>query len=467
MSPAETASPRGSRRDAIAVAALAALALAARVLVLQATPPSEPISDMAEYWVRGVHLYAHGTLYPDSWRMPGLPAWLATLFTMAGGASVDVARAGNAVAGAVTTALTYWLARRRAGTRRHAVIAAAIVAVYPTLLLYTSLVATEAVVAVPLLGACIAATYATPRAAVALGLCTAAALLVRPAAVALVAAALAAVWWEGRDVGIGERAEPARASRGWRIGLFAAALVLALLPWWTHNAALHGRFVPLDTTGGLNLLIGSGPGANGRWDYTRVVELQNTALLGVDVTTPAGSDRASALAWAHVRAHPLTWVSLVPAKLTGLFAFEGRETAYLYSVGFFGAQSATTAKLWTAASVIAFPLLFVACALQLARSGLGSPASRMIAVFLGASVALHLATFGDPRFHLPFVPLMAVSAAAPRRVGIHSRWPWPAIAVCALMAVAWYAQLVHAMPILRLLIAPDGWQRPVSFDDLL
>lgn len=475
MSPVETASPRGFRRDLLAIAAIAAVAAVARVLVMQATPASAPISDMAEYWTRGVYLYEHGTLYPDSWRMPGLPAWLALVFTLGGGVAVDLARLGNVAAGAVTTALTYWLARR-GGLRRHAVVAATIVALYPTLLLYTSLVATEAVVAVPLLGALIAATYTTPRAAVALGLCTAAALLVRPAAVALVPAALVALWWDRRgtrDARADERGveayglEPAPTSRGSRIALFLAALLLALLPWWMHNASLHGRFVPLDTTGGLNLLIGSGPGANGRWDYTRVVELQNTSLLGVDVTTPAGSDRASALAWAHMRAHPLTWLALVPAKVTGLFAFEGRETAYLYSVGFFGAQGSTTAASWTIASVAAFPLLFVACAWQLARGGLRSSGARLIAMFLGASVALHLATFGDPRFHLPFVPLMAVMAATPRVGGVDARWRWVAIAVCALMAVAWYAQLDYSMPIIRLLIAPGGWQRPVSFDDLL
>lgn len=455
MSPVEAASPRGFRRDLLAAAALVTVALAVRAIVMRATPASTPISDMAEYWVRGVHLHQQGVLYPDSWRMPGLPAWLAMLFAMAGGVTVDVARAGNVAAGGLATALTYWLARR-GGSPRQATIAAAIVACYPTLLLYTSLVATEAVVAVPVLGAFIAATYTTPRAAVALGLCTAAALLVRPAAVALVPAAFVALLWDR-----------GQASRAARAALCTGALLLALLPWWRHNASLHGRFVPLDTTGGLNLLIGSGPGATGRWDYARVVELQNTALAGVDATTPAGSDRASALTWAHVRAHPLAWLSLVPAKLTGLFAFEGRETAYLYSVGYFGAHGATTVGLWTIASVAAFPLLFVACAWQFARGGATSPVTRPIAVFLGASVALHLATFGDPRFHLPFVPLMAVVAAGPGAGGGRPRGTWIAIAVSALMAAAWYAQLDHSMPIIRLLIAPGGWQRPVSFDDLL
>lgn len=467
MSPVETASRRGFRRDLLAVAAIAAVALAARALVMRATPASAPISDMAEYWVRGVHLYEHGALFPDSWRMPGLPVWLASLFTLAGGVSVDVARAGNVVAGAVTTALTYGLARRAGSSAARAMAAAAIVALYPTLLLYTSLVATEAVVAVPLLGALVAATGTSGRAAVMLGLATAAALLVRPAAVALVPAAIVALLWTGPPGDGRTHAEGVRTARAARLVLFAAAMLLALLPWWRHNAALHGRFVPLDTTGGLNLLIGSGPAATGRWDYALVTELQNTALAGVDPATPAGSDRAAGLAWSHVRAHPLAWLALVPAKLTGLFAFEAREAAYLYSIGFFGPHAPATVGVWAVVSVIAFPLLFVACALGFARGRIDPRVSRPVAVFLAASAGLHLITFGDPRFHLPFVPPMAVVATAAWRPGRPSRWSWLALAACALMAVAWYAQWVHSMPFIRLLIAPGGWQRPVSFDDLL
>ena len=75
----------------------------------------------------------------------------ALALAMAGaGPTLTAARLVNIAAGGLTVGLTYAVARRIA-TGRAALTAALVVALYPTLLIYTSLVATESLVIVPVL----------------------------------------------------------------------------------------------------------------------------------------------------------------------------------------------------------------------------------------------------------------------------------------------------------------------------
>lgn len=450
-----------SRRDLVAFFCIAALAATVRLAFVASTPLSAPLSDMAEYWDRAVHLYQQGSLYPDSWRMPGVPVVLAVSFAGVGEPSLAAARSLNVLAGTITALLTYWLARRN-GSRLWSTLAAVVVAAYPSLVVYTDLVATESVVTVPILGALVAASYSTRKAAAALGGLTGAAILVRPASVALVPAAIAAILLSPA----GDVAAP----RAARLALCLAAMCLALAPWWVRNYFLHRRFVPMDTTGGLNLLIGSGPLATGRWDWSAVARIQQEQLAGIDVATPEGADRASALAISHASAHVRDWALLIPSKLSGLLALEGREHAYLYSIGYFGQHTPRVVTAWATATLASFPLLTFAALAGLASAGaVNRDVVAPSLVFLLSAAALHLLSFGDPRFHLPFVPVMAVLAT---RSGRSPRTMAPRRALClaalfARMLPAWHAQLSNYLDHLPILAAPGGWRSHVSFDDLL
>lgn len=114
-----------------------------------------------------------------------------------------------------------------------------------------------------------------------------------------------------------------RLHRAWRYYAVSALLGLALLtPWLVRNRLVLGRWV-LTTTTGYNLWRGQGALATGsarNWDGQAVgvtpeleqhinalpwsadYELQIDALL-------------SAAAWDYIRAHPLNWLRLTPAKL--------------------------------------------------------------------------------------------------------------------------------------------------------
>jgi hypothetical protein len=254
------------------------------------------------------------------------------------------------------------------------------------------------------------------------------------------------------------------------VSLKKKGFVLAMLPWWLHGVRLHGQFVPLDTTGGLNLFIGNGPYATGRYRYAAVARQETEFLSGVDTSTPVGSNQAAALAVAHVLAHPADALARVPSKLGHLLALEGNEQAYLYSIGHFGPRRPAAVWLWGGAVLAAFPVLLVVGLAGLAVRGHGTARVRVPAVcFLGTAVLLSLVSFGEPRFHLPFVPVLAVlgtGLTAPRH-GVHRWRAWAAVALLLFLGTQWAPQLTNYVHHLRLMAAPDGWNHQLSFDDLL
>jgi 4-amino-4-deoxy-L-arabinose transferase-like glycosyltransferase len=299
--------------------------------------------------------------------------------------------------------LTYWLARRTA-SRRASLAAALALALYPSFLIYTTFIATEVVVTVPLVAALIASTYRSHRAAIVAGLCAALTALVRPAGIAL----LPAVFFSFVRTA---RPNSTRRSPLLGPGLAVAAFLLTMTPWWLHNARPYGEFVALDTSGGISLAVGNHELASGtyRWRETRY--MMDRYLRGAKVDTPAGSSRASAVAARYVREHPWALVRLIPARLGALFSLEGREQGWLYSFDFFGHRTGTTVRLWAAAMIASFPLLLAAAlAGWSVRGGISERVLWPTGLYLLSAIAMHAISIGDGRFHLPMVPVFAVLA---------------------------------------------------------
>ncbi len=450
------------RAELIAVGVIALIALVPRLVLAVTAPPVTPVYDMADYWNRAVYIAGHVSLYPNSYRMPGYPAVLALAFVLNAGPSLLTVRVFNAVAGSAAAVLTYWLARRTA-TRRASLAAALAVALYPSFLIYTTFIATEVVVTVPLVGALIASTYRSHRAAIVAGLCAALTTLVRPAGIALLPTVFLSFVPTARP-------NSTRRSALLAPGLVIAAFLLMMTPWWLHNARLHGRFVPLDTSGGMNFAVGNNPFAGGTYRWREFEQVLVRDLPGTDIFSLSGSDRATAMAFRYMRDHPAASVRLLPAKLAALFALEGREHAFFYSFGFLGQRAPATVWIWAIAIMVGFPLLIAAALAGLVVRGGISPAVLMPSlIFLSLTLAMHTLTFGDPRYHLPMVPVLAVLATgmARWRNGVSPLRLALAGAALALLAIAWWTQFALYWSVLVKLAAPGGWVSQLAYDDLL
>lgn len=433
----------------------------ARLLMAWAAADATLFADMAQYQERAQHLAATGTLWPDALRGPGYPALLAAAYRLLGD-SLWSARLANAIVGGGLVVVTGLLARA-AGAGARAWIAAAIVAVYPALVLSSVYLMPEGLYALCVVATLLMVRHHTAAFAIVAGALAAAAMLTRSVGVALGAAPLAVwgwAWWRGgAAAGMGAA----------RVALFAAACGLVLAPWLTFTTRVAGGPM-LDATSGVNLLLGNHPGATGRLVLGDEGPLRERFVAGAG-SVADGNRRAIAAGVAWATSNPRAWARLSVVKLGYLFGLEGREHAWLYGHAYFGPRRAVTVVVWGVLLMVSLPLLCVAAAVGLVRAPRPAPPALVaILAMVGATAALHAVSFGESRFHLPLVPLLAVVASlgADGGGGRGRREPTPAgrptvrIVVVSLLlaalAVGWVRQWPELRGQLERLRAADGWR---------
>ena len=444
------------------IAGWAIVAVAARLAVSWASAESGVFADMAQYHERAVHLATTGSLYPDALRGPGYPALLALVYAVTG-VSFWWARVAHALMGGALVVVTGSVARR-AGAGDRAWVAAAVVALYPGLVLSSVYLMPEGLYTLLAMLALLLVRHRSLAFALAAGVVAGLAILTRSVGMTLVVAGVAAAAWA-----VATGASTAR-SAGTRVAIFVGACLLVVAPWLAFTTRVAGGPV-LDTTSGMNVLLGNHPAATGRLNMADDAPLRQLHVVGAASEADANARALRAgVAWAM--AHPGASVRLAGAKVGYLLGLEGREHAWVYSVGYFGARRSLTVTVWGALLMASFPLLVVAAALGLARArgapghararGGLEPVQVALGAFVVATIALHVASFGESRFHLPLVPVLAAAAslgAMPLASTPRARLVI-AGAVVALLAVVWAGQAPELLDALAALRAPNGWSTP-------
>lgn len=437
----------------IRIAGWALVAVAARLAVSWACAGSGVFADMAQYHERAVHLATTGTLFPDALRGPGYPALLALVYRVSG-VSFWGARVANALMGGALAVVSGLLARR-AGAGDRAWIASAIVAIYPGLVLSSVYLMPEGLYTLLAMTALLLVRHRALPFAAAAGVVAGLAILTRSVGVTLgVVSGAVALWMWTTGTLVLTRAVA-------RVALFTAACLVVLAPWLVFTTRVAGGPL-LDATSGMNVLLGHHDAATGRLNMADDGPLRQQHVAGAASEADANARALRAgVAWAV--AHPGAWLRLAVAKVGWLLGLEGREHAWVYSVGYFGARHPVTVTLWGLALLAGFPLLVAGAALGLARArGRVDAVHVALGAFVVATLALHVASFGESRFHLPLVPVFAVAASlgtVPLARASRARLGVAALAVAAL-AVVWAGQAPELLDALSALRAPDGASTP-------
>lgn len=454
----------------------AIVAVAARLAVSWASADSGVFADMAQYHERAVHLATTGSLYPDALRGPGYPALLAVVYRLFG-VSFWWARVANALGGGVLTLVTGWLARR-AGAGDRAWIASAIVALYPGLVLSSVYLMPEGLYTWLAVLTLLLVRHRSLSIAALAGAVAGLAILTRSVGVTLVVVAgVVALWAVVTGVASTRVALT-------RLAVFVGAGAIVLAPWLTFTTRVAGGPL-LDATSGMNVLLGNHPGATGRLHMADDMPLRQMHVVGA-VSEADANARAMRAGVAWAAANPGAWLRLASAKVGWLLGLEGREHVWVYSVGYFGARRPLTITLWGGLLLVSFPLLVAAAVLGVARPGgpasggpraarrpdsaTAAPCGRVevqpvhvaLAAFFIATCALHVASFGESRFHLPLVPVLAVAASlgvGPLTSAGRGRL-LVAGTVVAVLAVVWAGQAPELLDALEAVRAPNGWSTP-------
>jgi hypothetical protein len=411
------ANARDSGRQRRWLFAILGLALLLRLAwALYAARDPAGLNDPMTYLVMA-HGIADGDGYnfivdgsPTAYFPVGFPAFLAAIVWVVDHTPLtDVVKTTAVLHAFIGTAGVWpaWRIAARIWDARAGLAAAALMAVFPGLILYTAPLLSETLF-VTLELAAIAVIVDRPwdggwpsrRRLIAFGALSAAAIYVRPQAVLIIVA-----------FGIGL----AVARFGWRRALGATAVALAtaallIVPWTVRNAITMDAFVPISTNSGDDLCIGHNPAANGHFGfYPDCLDIKG--LKGGEREIERDKKNVK-VALDFMTSHPRreAWLLVQKAKYTydgdyeGLDAVEGYGNAPFIPDGFRTVlQRLADGYFWVvlALALLAIPLL------PSRRDGRGT---MVLAAMVGMAL-IPLAFFGDVRFHVPASPLFAIAAA--------------------------------------------------------
>jgi 4-amino-4-deoxy-L-arabinose transferase-like glycosyltransferase len=283
------------------------------------------------------------------------------------------------------------LVGRRAFGERAALVAAAIAAVYPELVWFASHFWAETVFTTLLWWAMERLLAADARnstgAAAASGLVWGLAILTRETVLYFLP--VAALWLAWRRAGGARRA-----------ALLVATSALVVLPWTLRNWLVFDAFVPVSTSGALNLWQG-----NTRLSRQEVYE-EYWAVHGRIAKYEHARRRAIEAILAR---QPLWILEKLRDEVPAFLAAHGQPIVHLER-GAYGPVS--RARAWAAVAVVLLPylavlVLFVAGVARLPRDR----APLLLLVFLGFYLLLHVAAHGYPRYRVPALPAVFLVAA--------------------------------------------------------
>ena len=376
-----------------------------------------------------------------SFRPPLYPAFLALIYILAGTGPhrFFVARLVQAFVGAALAPLTYALARRLLPTYppqppfpgreggsgglgpKAARIAAWVVACYPLLVIYPLSLATENIFFLMVLASTMVLLKAKDSlsteiparteknkqpsvfsvrsvvnffsrarwfilASILLGL------LALTRSVSLLFTGLAVIWvWL------------ALRERKMAVVVFLGVTVVTL-PWMVRNSLLHRRLIGIETTLGYNLYMGYHPEGLGSFQYPQSLDL--LSILDDGLRDQIGQQKA----WVFIQANPARVPYLILRRLGFFFGLERRALTYFYSNNFFG--YIPTPLLLVLAAIMLLPFVLVSISSTFGMALIRWRAESLLAaLFLAGHLIPHILILSEDRFHLAYVPFLAIFAA--------------------------------------------------------
>lgn len=406
---------RPASRDFRIVLGLTALALVARVVfVLSVERVSFGFGDPAFYHYAASSL-ANGDGYLDilgepSARWPPMFPFVLAPFYALFGSDPTTGELVNAVIGAACVPLIFLLTRHIFG-RREALVAAAVLAVFPGQILYTDLLLAETLFAFELLVffLLLAILPINWRSAALLGVVIGLAALTRGEGIFLPVVVLA-VWWR-------ELAKPVLVRR---IAVVGAGMVLVIAPWTVRNAIELDTFIPIANNSGATLWAGHNPDAFGGAMYA------TPDLITIPQTAEPGSPQAAIDQDRFLRdealefmvENPLYELKLIPLKLIHLNRGDSRIVDIWLNKVSPGDPKPVEGNTRVGMNVVldfayyALLALTIVAVIVLGRDGWRQRVLRGIFTLGIVSLVLYgFVFYGNPRYRAPLEPLMIVLVA--------------------------------------------------------
>ncbi|MCB9357421.1 MAG: glycosyltransferase family 39 protein [Calditrichaeota bacterium] len=304
-----------------------------------------------------------------------------------------------------TGVLLYLIARKRFA-ENISILVAAIWMLYPAAAVYSSLLLTETmftffwVLAIWLYDRLDERDYSI-RDAILLGICLGLLCLTRAAGVILLATVFVYMFLI--------RYETPFVVRARAVSFVMIAAIAIMLPWMIRNQLVVDRFA-LNTNGGINLLIGNNPYANGAYNFDERVE----RILPAEARTEAQRDiAASSAAWEYASGHVRETLHDWPTKFAYLWSTDMAMLAHFAPVP--GASLAETLHAQPLGALLLMGIPYAVLVL-LGLSGFylvqKFPARGFFILQLWLTAIAAFLSYGLPRYHFPVMPAVILGVAA-------------------------------------------------------
>ena len=341
---------------------------------------------------------------PTSWRAPGYPVYLASIFWLSGG-SLKAAKIMHAFTWVLTALLIYLLGCRLIGERA-ALLGAGLVGLYPEFVGFTGLLWSENLYIGLFVATLLVLLWAVPDhgpwyAVLLAGGLLGASTLTRSTSVILFPV-----------LGFMALHSTNRMAALWRVVLVCALALVIIGAWAVRNTQLHGRFILVESNAGFNLYVGNNPKTPVPFAFKMLHHIQDDVRYLELTSGRTEGERNVALTRAaleYIKTHPGREIALMIGKLIDFWLPDFFIARNVKS----GALGLERANMWL--PVLALTAgCFLVCSLAAMRDALRNRhdfATQLIIVTLILYTAPHLLVYGASRYHLPLMPLVLLLAA--------------------------------------------------------
>ncbi len=411
---------RGWLEDHRALTAVVAVAFVLRLAWALWWRPSAPIhwqlsGDQFSYYHyareiaagRGYVHYVTGE--PTAYYPIGYPAMLAGLFFVVGHTPIpdDYMLAVNllhVVVGTASVVLAYLIGRALFG-ERGGLAGALLVAIFPNLVYQVTSVQLETMYIFWCLAAvAILVTHdwsrglPSTRRLVAFGAVLGVSVLIRPFSIWFLAALVAG----GVVAGAGWR----RSARAALVPL--AVVLLMMVPWTIRNALRLDAFVPTSTNTGDTLCLDRSMDATGGFRWA-----DHEGCADPDLPEVERNSENTRMAIRWVLDHPGREAEQIVRRARLIFASDTDGVTAVNTLGGGAVMGEGTADAYEAlanAGWLVVCLLATAGVVVLLATRRRAPATAIVLVSTASLIVIPLLLWGNPRFHLPFSPFLAILA---------------------------------------------------------
>ncbi|MEW6213671.1 MAG: glycosyltransferase family 39 protein [Nitrospirota bacterium] len=358
------------------------------------------------------HEFSLHTGSPTSMRPPLYPAFLSAIYFLTGGKHINAARIAQIILSLGLVLMVYLLGQK-VFNEKVGLMAALIIAIYPSFLFFTHFLLTEVLF-----------TFLFS-------------LFIWFFLVFLETQKSRDIWWTGISLGLGALTrsilypfiaivllylfiatrDTLRRKVTWMI-LFIAGCLVTIGPWAVRNTLLYKTFVPVDTMGGFNLFMGN-------YEHTPL----NRAWAAVDLTgdkawyyghekTLTGMNEAQKQKWCarmakeFILSHKLLTLKRDLVKAANFWGLEREIIGGIIS-GFYPGLDYEALVVILTLLIFSFYVAVMILAIFGLLSNLGQKRRDFIflLLLLGYFTGIHAIVFGHSRYHLPLIPLLIVLAS--------------------------------------------------------